>query len=298
MAVKTSYCMVAGFLLILLTNCQETKHGLSKYDEIDSLTEFAPELSIPDNTFKGSFSDDYNTFYFFRKIAPGVEKYVPYQSTFRDGTWEEAVIPDYYDEEYSYTYQLNIPDSEKFVFISDMPTASDTSSRPNYNFWTLDKLSGHIEELGPKELIYHYNSQPSVSNKGTIYFTSDTPDWSKTESYKVNISNGIYGEPELFEPVNAWRDNENWTVFEYAISPNEDFMIVCIQEDAGEGLNADLYISYQENESWTMPEKLGNSINTSETENFPVITMDGKYLIFTRAFSQFYIIPTSRILNN
>ncbi|WP_282160094.1 hypothetical protein [Ulvibacterium marinum] len=36
---------------------------------------------------------------------------------------------------------------------------------------------------------------------------------------------------------------------------------------------------------------MNNRINTAETENFPAITADGEYLIFTRAFSRFYIIP-------
>ncbi len=290
------YIIIA--VLVFLVGCESSEHGLSEYEEIDSLTEFAPELSIEGNTFKGSFSDDLNTFYFFRKIAPNVEKYVPYESRFKDGNWMEPVIPEYYDEDYSYTYQLNVPNSEKLVFISDKRTDADTSARPNYNFWILNKVNNHTEELGVNNLIYHYNSQPSIVNDGTIYFTSDSPDWSKTESYKMSYESGAYTEPELFEPVNRWRENESWTIYEYTMSPEGDYMIVCIQEDEGAGPNVDLYISYLENESWSVPKKLGASINSPETENFPVITMDGKFLIFTRGFSQFYIMPTRYLSTN
>ncbi len=66
------------------------------------------------------------------------------------------------------------------------------------------------------------------------------------------------------------------------ISPNEDYLIFQSHRSGGFG-QADLYISYKkEDGSWTNPRNLGPKINTSEFENAPSVTQDGKYLMFTR----------------
>lgn len=283
---------------LLAASCSNYKraNGLTQYENIDSLTIFAPELAVERNTYKGSFSDDYNTFFFFRKKTKDQEKYIPYQSTFEKGQWNAPQVTEYYDEDYSFTYQLNVPEEDKLIFLSNMRTKNDTTNRPNYNFWAIKQSDGSYgspQELGPKSLIYNYNSQPSMAKSGSIFFTSDTPDWAHTYSYKMGLlENGTYEEPEPFEPINQWRAQQGLTIYEFAMAPNEDYLIVCIKEESKKGtLNTDLYISYFKNNNWTWPKKLNNGINTAETENFPVITADGKYLIFTRAFSRFYIIP-------
>lgn len=290
--------IAVGIFGLLVASCTnyKTANGLTKYENIDSLTVFAPELAVARNTYKGSFSDDYNTFFFFRKKAKDQEKYIPYQSTFEKGRWNEPQVAEYYDEDYSFTYQLNVPKEDQLIFLSNMRTKNDTTDRPNYNFWSINQTDGSYEspqELGPESLMYNYNSQPSMAKSGTIFFTSDTPDWAHTYSYKMELlDNDTYDEPKPFEPINRWRSQQGLTIYEFAMAPNQDYLIVCIKEESKKGtLNTDLYISYFKNNDWTRPKKLNNGINTAETENFPVVTADGKYLIFTRAFSQFYIIP-------
>ncbi len=176
-----------------------------------------------------------------------------------------------------------------------MRIKSDTSQYPNYNFWHTSMDNDNYSkpmEFEYKSIIYNYNSQPCITKSGTIFFTSDLPDWSETLSYKMSLVNNRYGEPELFDPVNTWRGNKDWTIFEFCVSPDEDYLIVCIQDKSAPNLSADLFISYFDNELWTYPKKLDCKINSSATENFPTITNDGRYLIFTRAFSEFKIVPT------
>lgn len=299
MKVKAIIIGIVFASLILGCETKELMHGLSAYKNLDSVAVFAPELSEKGNTYKGSFSDDFSNFYFFRKSDSTTEKYIPYQSHFSKGTWSPEEIIPYYNSKQSYTYQLNIPDSDLHIFISDMHTAVDTTAHPNYNFWSASNTHGSWgspKELGPHDLVLNYNSQPCITKDGTIYFTSDTPDWRTTLSYKMDFVNGIYQEPTLFEPVNNWREKENWVVYEYCMAPDKSYLIVCIQKKGGqEHLNIDLYISYSTDGAWTSPKRLDFSINTSETENFPYITPDGKYLMFTRAFSQFNIVPIKQL---
>ena len=295
----------ANFIWIIAfcSSCQHnsTSNGLSQFKNLDSVSDFAPELWIQENSFKGSFSADFNSFYFFRKEAPGVENYIPMVSHFKNGVWQKPTPPDFYDPSYSYTYQLADPNSDRLFYISNQRMKADTTQTPNYNFWYMNINKSKYsdpQELGHRSLMYHYNSQPCITNTGRIYFNADLPDWSETLSYVMDVRNQEHSEPVLFEPVNEWRKNEDWTVFEYCVSPNEDFMIVCIQDRSVTTLSADLYISYAKHNSWTRPELLGHGINSDGTENFPVITHDGKYMIYTRAFSEFKIVPTAIFLTS
>lgn len=203
----------------------------------------------------------------------------------------------YFNKENSYTYQIKVPESNKLIFISNKKTKKDSTKSPNYNFWEIELTNDKYVE--PKEieyenLIYNYNSQPCIVKNGTIYFTSDLPDWSKTLSYKMEFVNEKYSEPELFYPVNNWRNNEDWNVYEFCVSPNENYIIVAIEDKKQDQKSADLFISHLKDNKWTYPKRLGIEINTNETENFPTITNDGKYLLFTRAFSEFKIVSTKQ----
>ena len=287
-------------LIFFIYSCSErqSSNGIAQFKSFDSLSDFAPELWIKGNTFKGSFSDDYSTFYFFRKAAPEIEEYIPYESSIINGKWEEPKIMAFYDKKNSYTYQLNVPKKNKLIFISNKITKKDTTQNPNYNFWEIELTNNKYadpKELGYKKLIYNYNSQPCITNNGTIFFTSDLPDWSETHSYKMEFRDGKYLEPELFEPVNNWRKIKDWTVYEFCMSPDEDYIIICIGSKKGSVNSVDLYISYLKNRKWTIPKRLSDKINSNETDNFPTITNDGKYLIFTRAFSEFKIVSTKQL---
>lgn len=292
------------FLYILLsTSCSLGKeyNGLSQYQDRELVSDFASELWIKENTFKGSFSDDYKTFFFFRKVAPDIEKYVPYQSNFIDEKWEKPQIATFYDEKNSYTYQLKVPNTNQLYFLSNKRTKGDTTSVSNYNFWATELINNEyskLKEFGYSNLIYNYNSQPCITKNSTLFFTSDLSDWSETLSYKMEFLDGKYTEPTLFEPVNNWRKNEDWTVYEFCVSPNEDYLIVCIEDKAYHTPSIDLYISYFKDNSWTYPKRLDHEINSFETENFPTITNDDEYLVFTKSFSEFKIIPTKRFKLN
>ncbi|WP_420603274.1 hypothetical protein [Flagellimonas sp.] len=290
--------------LVFLTSCADKKvvNGLTPYQNLSMVSDFAPELSVKGNTFKGSFSDDFNTFYFFRKVDPETEKYIPYVSHYLDGKWTDPKVISYFDKDNSYTYQLKIPGKEQLVFISDKKMEKDTAQNKssNYNFWSTKILEAGFSEpeaFGYENLIYNYNSQPCVSEDGTIYFTSDASDWSATYSYKMEAISEGYATPELFQPVNNWRKNQDWDVFEFAMSPKADYMIICIQDKTQDIVSTDLFISHLKDGNWTYPKKLNADINSSETENFPTITQDGSYLIFTRAFSEFKIVPTSQFMD-
>lgn len=287
-------------IAFLSFSCQtkESVNSLTSHSEDDSLMVFAPELSLQGNTYKGSFSDDLNTFYFFKKDTTGTSFFIPYKSDFKDGQWSPAEEVGYFDKQYSYTYQLMIPNTDQLIFISNMRTANDSSEYPNYNFWSVTKSGDNWskpEQFGSSsgELISNYNSQPSISNNGSVYFSSFTRDYRSQDPYKMELVDGEYKKPRVFKAVEKIRNISGWKVGPFAMDPDEKFMILTIKEDDNQ--NDDLYISYSKDGDWTAPSKLDDSINTIDKEGFPYLTPDGKFLIFTRAKSQFYIVPTKQL---
>jgi hypothetical protein len=260
---------------------------------------FADELWIPDNTYKGSFSNDFKTFYFLRKADAHSESYVPLFSIFIDGKWSEPTLMDFYDPRYSYTYQAIIPGTDKLVFCSNMPYSQDHSDNPNYSLWLKD-LSNKTTEpsaIGPVNLLNKYNAQPSVTSDGTIYFMSIDENWRGRTAHFMTKKNNGYGQAVPFDVVNNWKDETN-ILGNFAMDPEQKFMIISMRSIEGDQWGQfDLYISYNRNNEWSMPKRLEIAgLNTERNEAFPYITHDGQFLMFTRDMSQFIIVPTRNFL--
>lgn len=259
-------------------------------------TEFAPELALADNTYKGSFSGDFSSFYFFRHTQPNLEDYRLFESKFKEGKWSEPRM--LFTDTSSDLYPVvSTVDPRKLIFTSYRRTPHDTSRRPNANFWQVEKRGEDWGRPSPVEsanLIYNYNSQPCMTERGDIYFTSNLPDWSAAYTYKMTLNGATYGQPEKFDFVNNLRlTDTSRHYWEICMAPDESYMIMVVSKGSEV---PKLYITGKEGMSWTNPAYLGDILHTDMSGNFPYITRDGKFLIFTRAFSRFYILPTKIIL--
>ncbi|MCX6225744.1 MAG: T9SS type A sorting domain-containing protein [Bacteroidia bacterium] len=97
--------------------------------------------------------------------------------------------------------------------------------------------------------------------------------------YRYQWINGSYIQPErLPDQVNS-PSNEG-SAF---IDPDEEYMLFNSNRPGGFGLN-DVYLSYRNREGgWSQAVNLGNWINSSTEEGFPMISPDGKYLFFNTA---------------
>ena len=64
--------------------------------------------------------------------------------------------------------------------------------------------------------------------------------------------------------------------------PNEDYFVWSSNRDGGFG-NSDLYVSFADGQGgWTTPKNLGPTVNTSGNETGPYLSLDHKYLFFSR----------------
>ncbi len=288
-----------GILIVVaiagLSCNSESKYNsiFDSYENIKEPAPFATALALKGNTYKGCFSSDYTTFYFFRHKKPDQEDYRIFQSTFLKDKWSEPKEIFFLDTSSDLYPMASTIEADKLFFVSYRRTPTDTTKKPNANLWFTTKTNSDWEKPMPFEqanLIYNYNSQPCITEKGNVYFTSDTPDWSKRLTYKLGYKNGNYQKPVLFDYVNNLRIADTTkTYWEICVSPNEEYMIMTISE---KGKQAKLYLSNNIQEKWTSPIYIGDIIKEDMSGNFPYITMDGKFLIFTREFSSFYILPT------
>ena len=282
----------------ILTSCKipETYKGIFKiYENALQPVPFAEELALPNNTYKGSFSHDYKAFYFFRKQTPDTEDYRIFQSSFLGHQWKEPNLIDFSDSNSDiYTMVSSIqPDTLFFTSYRRLP--GDTSTKTNSNFWFSVMQQGRWGNPKPiilPGLVQNYNSQPSMADNGNIYFSSTSPDWNTTWTYKMEYRDGVYQTPVLFDFVNNLRSTDTThTYHEICISPKEDYMIMVISK---RGQEPKLFLSNFRSGIWQSPRDLGELVNADMAGNFPYITRDGRFLIFTKKFSAFYIFPTKR----
>jgi hypothetical protein len=269
----------------------------SKFENIDKPVSFASELSLKGNTYKGCFSSDYSKFYFFRHKTQNAEDYRIFRSSFFDGKWNEPQEIDFSNGNSDLYPLISTLDEDKLYFASYRRIPTDTSEKSNANFWVSSKVDTVWSKPIPflqADLIYNYNSQPCITKNGSIYFTSDTPDWRNTLTYKMEYKDGAYQKPALFYPVNQFRKADSTrSIFEVCVAPDESYMILTISENHKD---AKLFISQNEASFWTEPRYLGDIIKSDMTGNFPYITPNGRFLIFTRDFSGFLILPTATFL--
>jgi hypothetical protein len=243
-------------------------------------TVVAPEMvgegiiSTSQDEFGAMPDKDWTVMYFNRSI-PAHYHYVMYISRFEKGQWNTPeVLP--FSGKYRDSDPVISVDGKTLYFVSDRPAKGLEANR--FHAWAVDRtakgwtnlraLQGPVNEKGNTEFI-------SFAANGNLYFTSDRNGVS-FDVYRSRLVDGKYQEAEsLGTAVNDGR----YTI-EAFVAPDESYVL--LGSFAVDSLgNADLYISYNNNGTWTKPVNLGPTINTRARDYSPRISPDGKYLLFS-----------------
>lgn len=149
------------------------------------------------------------------------------------------------------------------------------------DIWISSIDHGNSGKLPPAINTEAYEFYASITNDGKIFFSRFVENGTKI--FVSEWINGAYQTArQLPEPVNLPTSNN----FHPFISANGDFLIFNSDRAGGFG-GADLYISYLDKEGkWEEPINLGEQINTELRDICPTITLDGKYLFFTRNWKE------------
>lgn len=121
-------------------------------------------------------------------------------------------------------------------------------------------------------------STACMTLNNTIYFSSNRDGNGLADLYCSSLENGAYKNVERIDSICSVRDEES--IF---IAPDERYIIFSRYATNDNG--PDLFISYRDfNGNWNPPTLLDSTINTADWERRPFVSIDNKFLFFTRQF--------------
>ncbi len=169
------------------------------------------------------------------------------------------------------------PDGKRMYFNSLRPITEDTASLKKNNIWYSDYVNGAWTEprLVPDINTDAYESYPSVTHSGNLYFISDRPGGRGGDVYRASFKNGKYTDLKNIESVNT-----DLAENDICVDPYERFMLINVFNKATNQIT--MYVSYQENGTWTKPETVKAFENEDKSVWIlnPALTPDGKYFLY------------------
>jgi hypothetical protein len=239
---------------------------------------FAPEI-ISTEVSEGCsyFSKDGQLYLFARggSKEPGI--FIMEQ---KDGIWSRPQLAPFSARRHDWDFTL-APDGKTVFVASGRPHKKGGSPERDHSIWISERTKEGWSE--PHLLPFPVNagqhdSYPSVTEDGTLYFFSRrNGGLGEGDIYRSKRIKGEFNKVEnLGPPINT-----KFHEVDPFIAPDESYLILCSDRPSGYG-KADIYISFRkEDESWTEPANLGETVNSPYDEYIPAVTPDGKYFFYT-----------------
>lgn len=172
------------------------------------------------------------------------------------------------------------PDGKMVMFQSNR-NAGRASTRTDFDIWAVTLTSTGWS--APYRLQGNINSEASesyasITRDGTIFFMKENENKTgQSDIYYSTFKDGIYQEPiNIGAPINTNERESN-----PFIAPDGQYLLYFSTDKNGFG-EVDLYISFRQNGTWSKPQNLGSSINSSVAEFCPFVHEKEKRLYFSR----------------
>ena len=205
-----------------------------------------------------------------------------------NGTWSEPAVAPF--TEGNMQAPSFSPDGGRLYFQLSSP-----AGHGDLDIWYVEKSgSGWSAKKNPGSPpnSEQMESQPSLTKKGTIYYTgfSQNAAWNRG-IYKCVCDGNRYNTPTLLpEPVNT--EYIDYTPF---ISPDETFLLFASTRPLTDENNMRIYVSFRHpDDTWTEPVNLNDIMDFDRPSRFPCMTPDGRFIVFLSE-NQYYWV-SSRIL--
>lgn len=254
------------------------------------------------NVFRGSFTPDGDTLYYFKNVTEGQEDYRIFRSYRTGDAWStpERVR---LGGEHSDMYPAITPDGRRMVFSSYRPAPGDTSAHPSAYLWYVERQDGGWSRpvfMAEANAFSHYHSQPIFDGLANLYFARQTWDYRNRSEHMTRWENGRYTRPDTSTSWIALRDRAGPGRFLYETTPGYDgsfsLLVIGARPDSGRSGPPDLYVSFRNGAEWSAPKRLEYGISTSGTENFAFYGPGGRELYFVRDFARIYHLPLDKAL--
>lgn len=274
-------------LILLFTSCQD--HQVSPlhllYDKIPSDSAFIfgeGIISTDAFEFAITFSSEMDEILFTRR-KPGEDNII-YHMKYMDGAWSSPT-PAFFTTDKGWDFEPHInPTGNRLYFGSLRPLPNSPKSTGLHQWYSEKTESGWAE---PKPLhgpfLENIAMYLTSTEKDNLYFTS----WvNENGQFK---DNGIYHSANskgAYNAMNKLGKEINLPDLEMIahpyIAPDESYIIFDGKSDSTGHGSCDLYISFNNNGSWTKAQNLGPLVNTELCEFTASVSPDGKYLFFHR----------------
>lgn len=264
-------------LLYLLCACENP----SIHDTPLAAITAAPKILGPGIISTTAFHESINAIskrqdtVYFSRADKGFGQSTLLLSSFANGNWETPDTLPFSGNHYDAGLNFS-PDQTTAFFTSKRPPKEESLSRA----WNIWRVQIKNQSWGtPEVLEYPINSDSSecclsMNGQGDTYFASN-------RSGSWDIYYAQYSD-ESFTQVSKISDSLNTSAGEWPsyIDDAGAMLIFSSIRDTGLG-GDDIYVSEKNSETWSAPKLLAAPINSSSYEDSPLLTPDGKVLLFS-----------------
>jgi hypothetical protein len=221
---------------------------------------FAPGIvnTEKNREVEGMFAQDMKAFYFIRRpLGEKSSSNVLTVMEYKNKKWKKSIVKRGESEPSISPDGMTIYFAKKYI------------ERTSTGWSELKSLDAPFKDIDIMRL--------SASSNGTYYFDTFTPKLDTPLRYS-RLIDGKYEQPKSLGPQFAI-GKYNAHPF---IAPDESYIIFDSRREGGYG-TSDLYISFRAADgSWGPAINMGDKINTTNAENYPSVSPDGKFLFFDR----------------
>jgi hypothetical protein len=254
------------------------------------------------NVYRGTFTPDGDTLYYFKSVTEGQEEYRIFRAHRTGGSWSppERVI---LGGNHSDLYPAITPDGRRMVFSSYRPAPGDTSSRPSAYLWYVEREGaswGRPVFMAEASDWGHYHSQPIFDARGDLHFSRSDWDYRGHSEHVSRWDGSRYGQADSSHAWLALRDRVAAGQHLYETTPGHDgtftVLVIGARSEGQRPGPPDLYVSFRSDTGWTEPRPLRAGVNTPVTENFAFYGPGGRELYFVRDFAAIQRVSLERAL--
>ncbi|MEO9853050.1 MAG: hypothetical protein ABJH72_21865 [Reichenbachiella sp.] len=193
--------------------------------------------------------------------------------------WSDAEVSSF-SGKYKDLEPMFAPSGKRLYFASDRPLF-ETDDTNDYNIWYVDKVKEGWSEPIPLDSLINTDGDefyPSVSNKGTLYFTATREGGKGKEDIFFSLyQNGRFQRPLSMDSA----INTPTYEFNSFIDPDENYILFS-SYGRSDGLGGgDIYISHKINDQWQPAINLGDQINSEKLDYCPFVSADAQVFYFT-----------------
>jgi Tol biopolymer transport system component len=193
---------------------------------------------------------------------------------FQNGAWTSPTVAPF-SERNSQAPNFS-PDGRRLYY-----QVSRKDGLGSLDIWYVERTAsgwGEPQNIGPPVNTEKLESQPSLTEDGTLYFTGTRKGtmWNRG-LYRAEFKNGRYSEPELLgDSINT----KYLEIYPF-VAQDESYLLFCSTRPTMDEKNQRIFVSFRSKSGkWSEPVNLNKKINFDHTSSFPYVSPDGKYLFF------------------